>query len=317
MIWANLLHLSTNMWSDRKRPQGLPRTDGISYFNESLQFDDGLWQEVTGRMVEAGMNMVVIDLGDGVRYESHPEIAVKGAWTPARLGRELRRLRKLGLEPIPKLNFSAAHDAWLGPYSRMVSTDAYYQVCRDLIAEVISLFDKPRFFHLGMDEESTRHLESLQYELVVIRQYDLWWHDLQFLVKQVERGGVRPWIWSDHLWRHGEEFLKRMPRSVLQSNWHYGRSFGAKVTGIRAYLILEEHGYDQVPTGSNLAGHDWASPDNFERTVPWCAKHISPARLHGFLQTTWRPTTARYRQDHLDAVERVTRAKAKLERKGR
>ena len=31
------------------------------------------------------MNMVVIDLGDGVKYESHPEIAVKGAWSTTEL----------------------------------------------------------------------------------------------------------------------------------------------------------------------------------------------------------------------------------------
>ena len=81
-------------------------------------------------MARAGMNMLVIDLGDGIRYESHPEIAVQGAWPPARLREELARLRALGLEPIPKLNFSTAHDAWLHDYSRMVSTPAYYKVSR-------------------------------------------------------------------------------------------------------------------------------------------------------------------------------------------
>lgn len=51
-------------------------------------------------MSEAGFNMVVIDLGDGVEYDSHPEIAVRGAWRPQRLRSELVRLRQLGLEPI-------------------------------------------------------------------------------------------------------------------------------------------------------------------------------------------------------------------------
>jgi hypothetical protein len=54
----------------------------------------------------AGINMVVIDLGDGVEYESHPEIAVKNAWKPEKLRNELVRMRKLGIEPIPKLNFA-------------------------------------------------------------------------------------------------------------------------------------------------------------------------------------------------------------------
>ena len=102
-------------------------------------------------------------------------------------------MRELGLEPIPKLNFSAGHDPWLGQYSRMVSSDIYYGVCRDLIAEVAELFDTPRFFHLGMDEETAeiqRHNN-----LVVVRQHELWWHDMYFLFDEVERACARPWVW--------------------------------------------------------------------------------------------------------------------------
>ncbi len=79
----------------------------------------------------------------------------------------------MGIEPIPKLNFSAAHDAWLKDYSRMVSTLGYYEVCRNPDPGVRLLFDT-RFFHLGMDEETHAHLyfpSSLvrQYEALVAR----------------------------------------------------------------------------------------------------------------------------------------------------
>ena len=53
-----------------------------------------------------------------------------------------------------------------------------------------------------------------------------------------------------------------MPESVLQNNWYYGKSFANSVTGANAYKGLEEHGYDQIPTGSN-----WSCPENFQRTV--------------------------------------------------
>lgn len=75
-----------------------------------------LWNELQQKMLGVGVNMVVIDLGDGVKYESHPEIAVRGAWSVKQLRQELAKLRKMGIEPIPKLNFSATHDIWLGPY---------------------------------------------------------------------------------------------------------------------------------------------------------------------------------------------------------
>jgi len=292
MIWAYLLHLSYNMWADRDVPE---RTE---YFNAKpyLRLDVSLWNDILEKMADVGMNMVVIDLGDGVKYESHPEISVRDAWTVNRLKDELSKMREMELEPIPKLNFSACHDAWLGPYSRCVSTDTYYEVCRDLISEVIEIFDKPRFFHLGMDEETARH--QRHYSYVVVRQYDLWWHDLYFLFEQVKKDGSRPWIWSDYLWEHAETFFEKMPKSVLQSNWYYGSKFNKKIKYVKAYLDLEKHGYDQIPTGSN-----WSVPENFQRTVTYCRRHISSTRLLGFLQTAWKPTLEVFRQDHMQAIE--------------
>jgi hypothetical protein len=292
-IRAYLMHLSYNMWSDREAVEWK-----LNYVSAKpyLRFHDSLWQDILAKMVEVGMNMVVIDLGDGVLYRSHPEIAVEGAWTVERLGEELARVREMGLEPIPKLNFSTCHDAWLGPYARCVSTDTYYQVCGDLIAEVIELFDRPRFFHLGMDEETARH--QRYYAYVVIRQYDLWWHDLDFLVSQVERQGVRPWVWSDYVWEHAEAFFERMPRSVLQSNWYYDTDFGPENSYAKAYLDLDARGYDQVPTGSN-----WTDAGNIGQTVQYCREHLARDRLKGFLQTVWKPTLEECRQRHMEAIE--------------
>jgi len=301
MIWGILLHLSYNMWADRETIDWLPDYT----FQPYLRFDEVLWSDILHRAVEAGINMVVLDLGDGIQYASHPEIAVEGAWTTDRLQAELARMRGLGLEPIPKLNFSACHDAWLGPYARAVSTDLYYGVCQDLIAEVIELFGGPRFFHLGMDEETAHHQRYNEY--VVIRQYDLWWHDLDCYVDQVEKAGVRAWIWSDYLWHYPERFFARMRKSVLQSNWYYQASFDPEVTQVKAYLDLEAGGYDQVPTGSN-----WTEPGNFPGTVGFCSQRIAPDRLKGFLQTSWRPTIGAHRELHMQAIDAVARARAKL-----
>lgn len=306
LIWAVLLHLSYNMWSDRDTPDW-----GVDYVSARpyLRFDDSLWADLLQTAAQSGLNMVLIDLGDGVRYQSHPEIAVQGAWSVERLRQKLARMRQLGLEPIPKLNFSTAHDTWMGPYARMVSTDTYYGVCRDLIAEVIELFDHPRFFHLGMDEETAEHQRHYAYMLV--RQYDLWWHDLHFLIDQVERGGSRAWVWSDYIWHHPETFLAEMPRSVLQSNWYYGTRFDDEVIAARAYQDLEAHGFDQIPTGSN-----WSDPANFRLTAEYCQRHIAPARLKGFLQTVWKPTLEECRQRHLQALELVEQTQANWRTEG-
>lgn len=301
-VWAYLLPLSYNMANDRPTPERDERT----IFKPYMHFDISLWNDMLPRLVDAGVTMLVIDLCDGVQYESHPEIGLPDAWPKDRLRAELGRIREAGMEPIPKLNFSATHDVWLGKYSRMLSTEPYYTVCRDLIGESLDLFDKPRFFHLGMDEETAHHQRHHAY--AVMRQHELWWHDLGILTDAVEAGGARPWIWSDFLWHHEEEFLSNMPKSVMQSNWYYGEKFdeaeGSARKHVRAYNTLEEHGFDQIPTGSNHS-----NTVNFGRTVEYCRDRIAPERLHGFFMTVWRPTTEQYRQSHSEAIELVADAR--------
>jgi hypothetical protein len=305
MIWANLLHLGMNMWADRQTDAWPKHIRKHVVASDTLRFNEPLWNQMLKRMAKCGMNMVILDLGEGVKYRSHPELACKGAWSVSKLKKEIKKCQAMGIEVIPKLNFSTAHDVWLGEYARMVSTDIYYGVCKDLIAEVIDIFDKPRFFHLGMDEETAGHQEHYLY--AVMRQHDLWWHDLYFFQKQVERANVRAWVWSDYIWHHHDEFLAKMPKSILQSNWYYD-NFRRDRLYFDAYKHLDKHGYDQVPTGSN-----WSIDDNFIKTVRYGKRHLAPERLLGFMQTPWMPTLPFAKSRHLGAIDQVGEAKRVFE----
>lgn len=295
------------MWSDVPLEPGERRMRGKPRVCDELIFDQSLWHDLTERMVQNGFNSVVLDLGDGVRYDSHPEIAVRNAWSTEQLRAELVRLRQMGLEPLPKLNFSAAHDAWLGPYSRMVGTDKYYEVCSDLISEIGGIFGNPRYFHIGMDEETLGNQRG--HHCVIIRQGDLWWHDVEFLANEVSKTGAQPWTWSDAAWHLSGEFYERMPKKVLQSNWWYGLWFDADESnrprplsgheGFLTYLDLDEHQFDQIPTAST-----WQNRyDNFALTVDYCLKRVNPRHLKGFLQSTWLMTREDVRDEHLIAID--------------
>ena len=322
MIWAYLIHLSHNCWYDNtllkyKDDNYECKTckeagEWAKGLRSNLTFDDSVYNAILKEMVTVGMNMIVIDLGDGIQYESHPEIAAKNAWTTEKLRKELAKVRKMGLEPIPKLNFATTHDTWLKDYSRMVSSDIYYGVCKDLIEEVSILFNKPRFFHLGMDEETANH--QIKHDYAVVRQNNLWWGDLYFFIAEVERNGIRPWVWSDYAWHKPEVFFRKMPKSVLQSNWYYGVNFNAPLKdgqkpneSIQMYNDLEAHGYDQVPAGSN---HSF--PENFELTVDYCKKVIDPSRLSGFMTAPWRPTLEPCLDRHKESIRQVARAMKKF-----
>ena len=295
-IWAALFHLGSNMWDDYMAL-------------DHVQFDEKVWRTLTGRMVEVGMNMVVIDLGEAIKYPSHPEIAVKGSWEIDRFRMELARLRAMGLEPIPKMNFSASHDVWLGEYHRMIATEPYYRVCSDLIRDVAEIFDHPRFLHLGFDEEFTELQGKYLYS--VARQGELWWHDFLWFVKETEKAGMRPWIWSDYAWHYHDIFYKRMPRSVLQSNFYYSACFdmetlkarsktGRSVTMVKTYEDLDKAGFDQIPCGSN-----WECDTNFAGMVKHCRKVCSSERLKGFLMTPWFSTMPKDEEKNLEAIDQV------------
>jgi len=277
-------------------------THKYSVFREELSTDDEVWRQTVEFLPSQGINTVVIDVGDGIEYESHPEISTKGAWSKDRMKKELDYIRSLGMTPIPKLNFSAGHDAWMKIYSRMLSTPLYYQVCEDLIREVAEVFDYPEYFHLGMDEEEAEHQRHWSY--VVIRQHDLWWHDAYFLFNVCEKLGIRPWVWSDLCWHKPDEFLTKMPKSVLQSNWSYHQikknSDGTYADPkYQTYVTLEEHGFDQVPTSSSLK-----SAYNSMETMQLGKENIAPERLKGYMTASWRTTepSARFGLLH-DAVQ--------------
>ena len=302
-IWAVMFKLGgNNMAGDAYLtadwPQKNPKIRHRIRFKE-LFFDESIWREATERMAKGGLNMALIDMHEGVVYPRHPEIAVKGSWSPEKFRAEMARLRAMGITPVPKLNFSTTHAAWQGEWRYRTSTPAYYTFCDDMIQDVCDLFDTPPLFHLGMDEEI---VAGQQHEpFCVIRQGDLWWHDLDFLVRAVEKRGVRAWIWSDKQWSVQEEFAKRCPKSVMQSNWYYKRDFSDAVANrkpedylpqggwashklaVRGYLELEKYGYDQIPTGSN-----WSCDTNMQGTVDFCRKHIAPERLKGFMTASWK-----------------------------
>ena len=82
-------------------------------------------------------------MGEALAYPSHPELAVKGSWSPEKMRAEVARLKAIGIEAIPKLNFAATHDGWLKDYHRMLSTPEYYRVVSDTIRDAIEAVKLP------------------------------------------------------------------------------------------------------------------------------------------------------------------------------
>jgi hypothetical protein len=152
-------------------------------------------------------------------------------------------------------------------------------------------------------------------------------------VEQVESRGSRPWIWSDKIWTHTDEFMARMPKSVIQSNWYYPANFDLEIdrakaldngidlsippadrketTPFHAYMDLKAGGWDQIPAGSIDV-----SDSNFPDTIPFAQKHLPKSKVLGFMQTTWRPMLEPYRDRFELGIEAFAEGKRRYDPNG-
>ena len=306
LMWAILLKLGPNISSDMVE---------YGYTNEFL-FDDETWRETIDYALESGVNTIFLDILDGLKYDSHPEIAVNGAWDVQHIKDEIKHIRSLGMEMYPKLNFSAYHDVWMKEYSRMVSTDIYYKVCEDLIKEIAEIFDHPRYIHLGMDEE-WNITERLQHSCA--RRGKLYWHDLNFLMDKTREQGSTPCIWADPYWYYKEDFLREVDKEdLLVFPWYYdtitednnlgGYDKRFTIPQMKDSLTsLAEYGYDVMPTGSN-----WATTANIGGVIGYCRDNTVADKLHGFMMATWAKTTKEEKYTSFEGIQLLGNAKKRF-----
>jgi len=97
------------------------------------------------------------------------------------------------------------------------------------------------------------------------------------------------------MWERGNEelYLSRMSKSILQSNWFYQTFTEYPETHpkrydfrIKSYELLNERGFDQVPTSSS-----YQCQVNSYQTVAFCKEKLDPALLKGFMTAAWSRTT--------------------------
>lgn len=287
-MWAFFMKLGSNMWGkpNQKKNYAMPELD----YHETMYCEREVWRKVTDFLPQCGFNALLIDMGEGVKLDSHPELAIPGSWEKKEFREELERLRRLGLTPLPKYNFSCGHNAWMKKYSYMVGTEEYDQVCNDIVKETIDLFDKPAFFHLGLEEENVESQKN--FPIAVIRSPEKKTKDALALIDICLKQEVRPWIWMDpqtlDSFGGEEEFRRNIPQETLISNWYYQSIYPGKSSdSVRLYDRINEWGYEQVPTSSTC--YAW---QNTQQTMSYCKGRLADDKLKGFMTAAWLFTTS-------------------------
>lgn len=304
MIFAYFLQISNHMWEDKEN--SLPFWTAHDQWTDANECNIEVFDELVDFIAERKFNMLVLDIGDGVRLNSHPEIAAPDAWSIDYLKEKLAYIRSKGIEVIPKLNFSACHCVWQHEWRHRMLLPEYPQFCRDIIDEVIEIFDHPRFFHLGLDEETAAHQAKLS--SIIVRNEGSLWKFAEVVFDECLKNGVRPWIFSDMYWHRPDEFVRHMPKEVLQSNWYYGmwdyREDHNDFKYINTYLKLDELGYDQIPTMSAYTRF-W----NSDRGFRYLKDKLNPEHLLGYITIPWAHTTRDAKYSLMDDADRFYMAR--------
>jgi len=239
-------------------------------------FDPDVAVEAVGAMAEVGMNTLIIDCADGVKYKSHRELKRHYSVPMRQLKKVADAAHKLGIDVVPKLNFSKSHrnhhDEWLGPHCPehgWPKYEQYYDVAEDLMAELVAACRPKRFFHIGMDEDHTRSLVQFVDAIKKLR-------------RRVKKFGLRAVIWSDSTHNdrasiaqaHAEKCIAAetlIPKDIVQMPWQYGRCTPSVVKR------LVERGFEV-----------WAAPgSDVENTRRW-RRAVLRYGGSGIVLTMWK-----------------------------
>ena len=304
LVRAALVHLASNFWTDLPEPPDYTWWDRKAHVGY-LRTEYAVWREYVDSLAAHGFNMVVVDVGDAVVYPSHPELALKGSWSVDKLRAELAYLRKLGLEPVPKLNLSATHNTWMKGWRQRMTTPDYHRFVDDLVRDVADIFDRPRLIHLGMDEETCNHQAVWQnYGLVIVRRGETWWTDFLKAVESVRKVGARPWCFSDQMWYEHDLFVRKMPKDVLQCPWGVLKN-DKHPEWLRSIEEMSDLGYEFI---ADVATYNRNPDEGCNRSelpfgLDFCLQDRFRAALRGFILCPWYMTVSGVpRKKYLDSI---------------
>lgn len=89
-LWSTLVHFMTNWSFEEGNTIGGndPTRVWMSPASSKMRFDFSVYRKYLDELKASGTNTLIIDVGDALKYKSHPEIAVEGAFTPNELSKE-------------------------------------------------------------------------------------------------------------------------------------------------------------------------------------------------------------------------------------
>ena len=277
------LRIGSNMFDKREVLYARDYEDGA--YHDKVYFEKAAFHKMTEEAKNAGFDTLVLELAEGIVYNCHPELAIEGSMPRDEFKAELERLKNMGFSLIPLVDFSPAKNAWMQELG-YVGTKRYDDACEAILREVIELFERPEYVHLGYDDES--FLAQEDNAVIYKRHYSKRIEDANRLFDICREYGVKPWIWMSKaiLEAYGgeEEFRKGIPTDVTLTSLAFKRVQEYHIKENRAdrdmtlTSDIEKWGYPQIPMTST-----WLYQAVPMQAFSFYTKHCKGDNFKGFL----------------------------------
>lgn len=255
-------------------------------------------------------NAIVLETWASIHSKSHPETAYKYTYTPAQIKPLIDLGKALHMEMIPMLNSWGHASGMRGSSSQHVVLDRFpqfkplyeedgwsfcltnpdiYGQIFDRYAELIELFGKPKYFHIGLDEAwghrglmtsdvcrgpdpratLARHVKKL-YDYLNQRNIKvLAWHDMFIQRDHPQLGRLSPANSVPPMDSH--LVLEELPKDLIIDAWNYSATDEWPVT-----KYFQDKGFPVL-----------VSPWKVRRNAISLVNTAKRLNVMGLLETTW------------------------------
>lgn len=271
---------------------------GVHLFtgNRALPFHKKLIDRILSRYK---INNIILEV-DFMKWKSDPEIAVDFSAEQADVKRDIDYARQRFIEVSPLLQSlgHCDHLFWAGknrdiaeypehPYSYCASNPRTYPYVFKLYDEVIELFGRPKFVHIGHDEVYEPGGFPKCAECKKRSAEQIFVDDTQKVSEHLAKHGARVMMWGDMMLARGDApdatnasspemarwIRDRMPKDAIITDWHYA---AGKPEEFKSLEIFMKEGRQAIAS-------TWYTPQNIEAF----ANQAKKVGALGLLQTTW------------------------------
>jgi hypothetical protein len=253
-----------------------------------IPFDLSLSLDIIDRMASVGLDLVVIDCGDGLIYQSHPELTRHYSQRMDVLQQLVHRANHRGIEVVPLLNFAQSgvfqNNHWFHPHHKLFDNEKYWQFAFEIIDELREIIQPCRFFHIGMDEDHWRsHRQYIQ--------------AIEALHSGLAKRNLRTIIWNASALRKAEfEVFKE--KSLIAEE-----AISSDIIQIVFdYVDVQPEIFHRL---RNKGFSIWGAPGDNPSQVEEMRDVLLKCDGQGILLTRWIPCIEQNRDDLLNYIGRV------------